>query len=137
MKDTYLEVACPIYGFVRLEPDERRVAESEPFQRLRRIRQLGWTDAVFPGAMHTRFEHSLGVLQMVSNLFDGLRQQNEDVLLERLSLERSDLDRWRKRLRLAALLHDIGHGPFSHVAEAVTPGDSNTGKRFRHEHYSL
>jgi HD superfamily phosphohydrolase len=89
MERTDLEVACPLYGFVSLDPDEREVVGSEPFQRLRRIRQLGWTDAVFPGAMHTRFEHSLGVPHVVSNLFDGLRARDEGEFRKHLRLGRN------------------------------------------------
>jgi hypothetical protein len=58
-----LEVRCPIYGFISLDDWERDIISQPAFQRLRRIRQLAWTDQVYPAAMHTRFEHSLGVMQ--------------------------------------------------------------------------
>jgi len=67
------EIRCPVYGFISLDPWEREIIEQPAFQRLRRIRQLGWTDAVYPGAMHTRFEHSLGVMHMASLLYNGVQ----------------------------------------------------------------
>ena len=59
---------------------EREIISQPAFQRLRRIRQLAWTDYVFPGAMHTRFEHSLGVTHMVTMLYDGITQRSADIL---------------------------------------------------------
>jgi HD superfamily phosphohydrolase len=78
------------------------------FQRLRRIRQLGFSDLVFPGATHSRFAHSLGVYHIARRLADVIARQRQDC----------DGDRERVAL-LAALLHDIGHGPFSHAFEQV------------------
>lgn len=137
MKPKDLEIACPIYGFVVVKAEERKVVESDEFQRLRRIRQLGWTDAVFPGAMHTRFEHSLGVMHMVTQLFDSLRSRHAREIRDWLELSEGELEHWRQCIRYTALFHDIGHGPFSHVAEEVTPDDPETGKPFKHEAYSL
>src|ERR1700682_3103120 len=57
-------IRCPVYGFVALNDWEWQIISQPAYQRLRRIRQLSWTDYVFPGAMHTRFEHSLGVMHM-------------------------------------------------------------------------
>ena len=56
------EIRCPVYGFITISDWEREIISQPAFQRLRRIRQLAWTDYVYPGAMHTRFEHSLGVM---------------------------------------------------------------------------
>jgi HD superfamily phosphohydrolase len=67
-----IEIRCPIYGFIPLDEWEREIISQPAFQRLRRIRQLAWTDYVYPGAMHTRFEHSLGVMHMATLLFDGI-----------------------------------------------------------------
>ncbi len=60
------EIRCPIHGFVEINDWERTIVEQPSFQRLRRIRQLAWTDHVYRGAMHTRFEHSLGVMHTAS-----------------------------------------------------------------------
>ena len=100
-----------------------RLLNTLEFQRLRRIRQLGFSDLVFPGATHSRFAHSVGVYHMARRL--------ADVIARRLSGKR-DLDRERVVL-LAALLHDIGHGPFSHAFEAVAGA---AGLRRRHEGWS-
>jgi uncharacterized protein len=138
MKAKALEISCPIYGFVEVEPAERRIVEDRVFQRLRRIRQLGWTDLIYPGGMHTRFEHSLGVMHMATQLFEKLRERLE---LGGLGTEfhfcGEDFDRWRRIVRRAALLHDLGHGPFSHAAESLLPIDPKTGRVHDHEDYSI
>jgi uncharacterized protein len=99
-----------IWGDIELGPRELAVIDSAPFQRLRRIRQLGFTDLVFPGARHTRFEHSLGVYHLAG------------LALDRIALTPGappvgDLD--RRTFRCAALLHDVGHYPFSHAIEEL------------------
>ena len=99
-----------------------RLLDTREFQRLRRIRQLGFSDLVFPGATHSRFAHSVGVYHTARLLTDVIarRQGKRDPERERVAL-------------LAALLHDIGHGPFSHVFESVqTSGErksTRTGAR--------
>jgi hypothetical protein len=67
------EIRCPVYGFVKLNDWEWQIISQHAFQRLRRIRQLGWTDYVFPGAVHTRLEHSLGVMHMSTMLYEESR----------------------------------------------------------------
>lgn len=94
-------VRCPIHGFIRLSLEERDVIDLDVFQRLRRIKQLAFTDLVYPGAVHTRFEHSLGVCHLAGELGSALKL-DEDT---------------KKRLRMTGLIHDIGHPPFSHVGE--------------------
>ena len=96
----------PVHGTIELSPLEARLIDTHVFQRLRFIRQLGMTHLVYPGAHHTRFEHSLGSLQLA------------DKMARALELPAAE----RKRLRLAALLHDIGHLAFSHDSECVTAG---------------
>jgi HD superfamily phosphohydrolase len=59
------EIRCPVHGFIGLTELERDIVNHDVFQRLRRIKQLGWTDYIYPGASHTRFEHSLGVMHLV------------------------------------------------------------------------
>lgn len=93
----------PIHGDVFLTEDEMKIVDSEEFQRLRRIKQLGMTYLVYPSANHTRFEHSLGAMHMASRIVARLQLIEEDA----------------RRLRIAALLHDIGHGPLSHTSEEL------------------
>ena len=72
------EIRCPVYGFITISDWEREIISQTAFQRLRRIRQLAWTDYVYPGAMHTRFEHSLGVMHMATILYRGIAQRSRD-----------------------------------------------------------
>src|SRR5262245_64870394 len=71
------EIRCPVYGFVELDDREWQIISQPAYQRLRRVRQLAWTDYVFPGAMHTRFEHSLGVMHMASMLYRSEEHTSE------------------------------------------------------------
>ena len=100
-----------------------RLLDTREFQRLRRIRQLGFSDLVFPGATHSRFAHCVGVYHTARLLADVIARQQG----------RRDPERERVML-FAALLHDVGHGPFSHAFEAVA---SAAGKRRRHEDWSV
>jgi len=115
------EIRDPIHVFIRLDTDERKVLDSRPFQRLRQIHQLALTYLVYPGATHRRFEHSLGVMELASRIYDVVtRQENvhfesvRDILPEYDSIQHKY---WRHVLRMAALCHDLGHLPFSHGAE--------------------
>ncbi|MFH1418081.1 MAG: HD domain-containing protein [Planctomycetota bacterium] len=94
-------VRDPVHDFVCLREEEVRLIGVPVFQRLRGIRQLAMADLVYPGALHTRFDHSLGVCHVAGLLAEQLGLGDHDVRL----------------VRLAALLHDLGHGPFSHVSE--------------------
>ncbi|MHC1706981.1 MAG: HD domain-containing protein [Bacteroidales bacterium] len=97
----------PVYGFITI-PDELLfdVLEHRYFQRLRRIKQLGLTHLVYPGALHTRFHHALGAMYLVKEAVDTLRFKGIDITPEE-----------EQGVLLAILLHDIGHGPFSHALE--------------------
>jgi len=107
-----LEVRDPIHGFVYREPEERDVMDTRIFQRLRRLRQLALASLVYPGATHSRFEHSVGAFHLAGKIASAL-----------------DVDASETRLlKLAALLHDIGHGPFSHVAEPILKRHSDKKK---------
>ncbi len=99
------EVRDPIHGLIRLTDQEMAVVNTPTFQRLRRIRQLAMADLVYPGALHTRFEHCLGSLHVAHRI------------LKRLARDEPISDEDFRTVRLAALLHDVGHGPFSHVSE--------------------
>src|SRR5580700_2192401 len=76
------EIRCPVHGFVPFNDWEREIISQPAFQRLRRIRQLAWTDLIYPGAMHTRFEHSLGVMHTATLLYDSVVQKSRAVLVE-------------------------------------------------------
>ncbi|HYW08479.1 MAG TPA: HD domain-containing protein [Longimicrobium sp.] len=130
-----LEVRDPIHGFVSLSPWEWDIINHPVFQRLRRIRQLAWTDMVYPGAVHNRFEHSLGVMHIATKMFDQIRDHCAD-LLRALGFSEAGIEKDRQTVRLAALLHDVGHAPFSHAGEDLMPTDPGTGKPFKHEQYS-
>lgn len=95
------QIRDPIHGFIRLHEPELKLVGTRLFQRLRGIRQLAMANLVYPGALHTRFDHSLGVCHVAG------------LLAEQLGMEISEIE----RIRTAALLHDLGHGPFSHVSE--------------------
>lgn len=115
------EIRDPIHVFVRLTDEERKVINSQPFQRLRHIHQLALTYLVYPGATHKRFEHSLGVMELASRVFDIVTNRNSISPEIHDNLEQiqnpEKLSYWRTVLRIAALLHDVGHLPFSHAAE--------------------
>jgi HD superfamily phosphohydrolase len=128
------EVRCPVHGFIALDDWEREIISQPAFQRLRRIRQLAWTDQVYPGAMHTRFEHSLGVMHVADRLYEQIAERSGSLLRSELAYDESGLKRHRKLVRLAALLHDVGHGPFSHAAEDLLPKGPE-GNRYDHEDY--
>ena len=107
MTKQYLQIVDPIHGFVKVYPNEIAIIDNPVFQRLRRIRQLAGAHLVYPGAQHSRFEHSLGTMHVA-----GLASS---ILEEKGYLDADSVE----NLRLAALLHDIGHGPFSHLFEEV------------------
>jgi HD superfamily phosphohydrolase len=115
------DIRCPIHGFIRLNAWEKALVETRVFQRLRRIRQLAWTDYVYPGAMHTRFEHSLGVMHVATLLFDSIVKNSKSVLIDGYGYDEHGLAAARQKIRIAALLHDVGHAPFSHASEDAFP----------------
>jgi HD superfamily phosphohydrolase len=129
------EIRCPIHGFITLNSWEKEIISQPAFQRLRRIRQLAWTDQVYPGAMHTRFEHSLGVMHTAALLYAAIRQSSSEVLENELGYKEEGLNRDLQLVRLAALLHDVGHAPFSHASETLFPERENE-ERYKHEDYS-
>lgn len=97
----------PIYGFVTLPGDLISELINHPyFQRLRRIKQLGMTNLVYPGALHTRFHHALGAMHLMTEAIDVLRSKDIEITNEEA-----------EAVTIAILLHDIGHGPFSHALE--------------------
>jgi HD superfamily phosphohydrolase len=112
------ELFLPIHGHVELFSDELAIIDHPAFQRLRRVRQLGLAHMVFPGATHTRFEHCIGAVHVAQLIIDHVnknaRNSKKDGThwtLETLS------DPTARFIRLAALLHDVGHLPFGHTLE--------------------
>jgi HD superfamily phosphohydrolase len=97
----------PVFGFISFQSEIIfDLVEHPYFQRLRRIRQLGLSNLVFPGTNHTRFEHAIGALHLMRLAIDALRQKEVEITPEEA-----------EAVAIAILLHDIGHGPFSHALE--------------------
>ncbi len=99
-----------IFGYINLTQIERELIHTPIFQRLHHIKQLGMANLIFPNAVHTRFSHSLGVMHIMDLMIKNTRNQ------EIIEIDEKE----HQTLRLAALLHDIGHFPFSHVGEKAT-----------------
>jgi len=111
----------PLYGFINISSELIfDVIETPVFQRLRRINQMGLADFVYPGALHTRFHHALGAMHLMSRTLENLREKGHEI--SAIEYESA---------LLAILLHDIGHGPFSHSLEGVLM------KNTSHEELSL
>ncbi len=97
----------PVYGFIAINSDLIFDVIQHPYyQRLRRIKQLGLTDFVYPGALHTRFHHALGAMHLMGVTLNVLRNKGNEISEKEF-----------EAALLAILLHDIGHGPFSHALE--------------------
>lgn len=109
-----MEIRDPIHGSIYFSDPEVAILESVEYQRLRAIKQLGFAEFSFPGATHNRFLHSVGVSYVASQIFDQIFRAypfTKPVVK----------NKYRQMVRLAALLHDIGHGPLSHTTEQVMP----------------
>ncbi len=99
----------PVYGFITIPTDLiYDLIEHRYFQRLRRIKQLGLTHYVYPGALHTRFQHALGAMHLMGQAIQTLRSKGHVITTEE-----------EEAARIAILLHDIGHGPYSHALEQL------------------
>lgn len=108
------EIRDPVHGYVKMTKVERELVDSPFVQRLRRIHQLAGTYLVYPGAIHTRFEHVVGTMHVAGQIAESLARtsdMHDDLVQE---------------VRIAALLHDVGHGPFSHMYEEVLSGRDET-----------
>lgn len=107
------EIRDPVHGYIRVTEVEKELIDSPFVQRLRRVHQLAGSYLVYPGATHTRFEHVIGTMHVAGLTADALVRESEinpDLVQE---------------VRIAALLHDVGHGPFSHTYEEVLAGKSH------------
>ncbi len=118
MKKNYLDIIDPIHDFIRVYDYELPIIDNPLFQRLRRIKQLSGAHLTYPSAQHSRFEHSLGVMHIATEAGFALNEKG--------FLNSDDI----QILRLAGLLHDIGHGPFSHLFEEIIQE-----KKISHEDY--
>ncbi|XP_047953112.1 deoxynucleoside triphosphate triphosphohydrolase SAMHD1-like isoform X3 [Salvia hispanica] len=98
-----------VHGNIYLDPLSLKFIDTEQFQRLRDLKQLGVSYMVYPGAVHSRFEHSLGVYWLASEAINRLKTH------QGLELDIDNFD--KQTVKIAGLLHDLGHGPFSHMFE--------------------
>lgn len=114
-------VRDPVHGFVSYDEREEAVINSAAFQRLRFIGQLATTQWLYPGAKHSRFEHSIGVMHLATRIFDKVWPR----VVQVVPAWEQDRDNMRQLLRLAALLHDVGHPAFSHAFEEHLPNGSH------------
>lgn len=101
------EIRDPVHGYVKMTKVERDLIDSKFVQRLRRIHQLAGSYLVYPGAVHTRFEHVIGTMHVAGQMAESLALSS-DISSDQV-----------QEVRIAALLHDVGHGPFSHMYEEV------------------
>ena len=110
----------PIYGFIELNDSELKIIDTPIFQRLRRVHQLALTKYVYPSAEHSRFTHSMGVMQVATEIFLNIYRNSDHGLLSKKTGDLTgDIANRLQILRFATLLHDIGHLPFSHAAEKL------------------
>ncbi|KAH7682727.1 HD-domain/PDEase-like protein [Dioscorea alata] len=118
-----------LHGNISLDPLSLKFIDTEQFQRLRDLKQLGLTYMVYPGAVHTRFEHSLGVYWLAGEAVRCLQTYQGS----ELDIDYHDI----QTVKLAGLLHDVGHGPFSHLFEHEFLPRIHAGSKWSHEQMSL
>lgn len=123
-----MEIRDVIHGSIVIETNERAIIDSRYFQRLRNIKQLGFAEYSYPSATHNRYIHSLGAMKTATQAFDtifgGPDRKAGQYAPDRIPLSQNHpqaFARFRAVTRLAALLHDVGHGPLSHTTEFAMP----------------
>ena len=132
MKDEE-RIRCPVHDLINFKRSREEdvllweLIQTPAMQRLRRIKQLGFSEFVYPGATHTRFSHVLGAMHMARRMLDVLAKNDALGKVEDLALG-------RRATLAAALLHDVGHGPYSHVFEEIS---DELGIERDHEAYTL
>ena len=144
------EIFDPIHGYIKLTGLAQAIIHTQQFQRLRYLHQLGTCHYVFPCATHTRFEHSIGTYHLAGKVLDAIKKNSDNTLLEKYLGEIEELKLHFKKtgkveldpfvielVKIAALCHDIGHGPFSHVFDDIFMHDIGTGHELElHENRS-
>ena len=131
-----MDIRDVVHGVIQIDSHELPVLDSFVFQRLRQIRQTGFAEHSYPGATHNRYTHSLGAMHTATEAFTTIFRSFE-------SRYPSSFKRFRALVRLAALLHDVGHGPLSHTTEFAMPDISaldptdTSGRKATHEDYTL
>ncbi len=113
-RDYQVELRDPVHGPVVVRGAELAVIDTPLFQRLRNVKQLGFAEFVFPGAVHNRYLHSIGAMHLGGLVFDAIASRAPWLPAETKA-------RFRQMVRLAGLLHDAGHAPLSHAAESLMP----------------
>jgi len=113
------ELRDPIHQTIEFDDDEKAVIDHPIFQRMRYVRQLGLSYLVYPGATHDRFSHMLGAMHVAGRIWDNVSRVSGEALSEMFSA--AEVKYFRRILRFAALLHDVGHAPFSHASEKLMP----------------
>src|SRR5690606_33145970 len=140
MYQSPMEIRDPVHGSIHYSSAEVAVLDTPEYQRLRSIKQLGFSEFSFPGATHNRYLHSIGVGHLAVLVFDSIfRAYPFSKTAVKLRL--------RQTFRLAAILHDVGHGPLSHTTEEVMPplhklqvkayGAQQEDRQANHEDYTI
>jgi HD superfamily phosphohydrolase len=113
------EIRDPVHGTLQFSEAEKAIINHPYIQRLRYIHQLGFVFFVYPGATHDRFSHALGAMHIAGRLWTHIVESSRELLLKTMTV--GDIEYLSKVVRLAGLLHDSGHGPFSHTSESLLP----------------
>jgi HD superfamily phosphohydrolase len=141
-----MEIRDVIHGSISIESIELPILDSKYFQRLRQIKQLGFSENSYPSATHNRYIHSLGAMETATRAFRAIFGSQNVPQKDRVQLEKQSpavYAKFRAVVRFAALLHDIGHGPLSHTTEIAMPPVQNLGlpgkknRKATHEDYTL
>ena len=118
----------PIYGYITIDEIALKIINTPEFQRLRNLKQLGTIHYVYPSANHSRFEHSLGVYYLADMFINSLKENQPE-----LKINNNDI----QNIKISALCHDLGHGPFSHLFDKFLEFNNVSSKNINHESRSI